>query len=620
MQYLDYDYDNFGNLAARYDKMRNLRETFGYDGLDRLDSIWLNNVHTGLTAYDALGRMTDKMVDGQQVFSSAQHNHVGPDGQLRPHAISSAQVQGNPFPTEQLDIEYTMFDKVRGIDTHTGKMVGYEYGYDHQRIRQVTANMMWTKMKTYIGNCERIDEAAKSPVYRTYLSGPLGVFAVVETENGVESLHYVLKDHLGSWTTITDANGNIEQEQSFDAWGNMRDPETWTGTVTQQPMFDRGYTGHEHLNNFGLINMNGRMYDPVMSSFLSVDNYVQCPDFSQNFNRYAYCLNNPLKYTDPSGESVTLLAAVAIGAAVSMVSTATMNFIYDRPLYEGLGRAAIVGALQGAFSFGIGAAAGVVNTAVTSATSSTWGTVAQVSFQALAHGTLAGVSSELRNEGSFWQGFASGAAASLISGAVGGACDLKKVPAVWAKAAMIAAGGIAGGVSSKIAGGEFIDGFCNGLISAGLNHAMHWVAKNVTGPDDPPGKQNTRASTGNKNVAKLKEDLMKGGQAGGGVATAVNGASELSKMTRLAQFSKSLGGAFVVVSEIPDAIDFVNDPSLGTGTKLLIGVGLGVATVFGGPVVATGAFVLGVVNAYGGFDSYYDQLNNLNIHDTQNTK
>ena len=33
--------------------------------------------------------------------------------------------------------------------------------------------------------------------------------------------------HLGSWTTVTDAEGNIEQELSFDAWGNLRDPETW---------------------------------------------------------------------------------------------------------------------------------------------------------------------------------------------------------------------------------------------------------------------------------------------------------------------------------------------------------------------------------------------------------
>ena len=113
--------------------------------------------------------------------------------------------------------------------------------------------------------------------------------------------HYILKDHLGSWTTVTDAEGNVEQELSYDAWGNLRDADTWTGTGTEAPMFDRGYTGHEHITAFGLINMNGRCYDPLMSSFLSVDEYVQDPSNAQNFNRYAYCLNNPLKYTDPSG-------------------------------------------------------------------------------------------------------------------------------------------------------------------------------------------------------------------------------------------------------------------------------------------------------------------------------
>ena len=83
---------------------------------------------------------------------------------------------------------------------------------------------------------------------------------------------------------------------------------------TDAPLFDRGFTGHEHLYDFGLINMNGRVYDPLMSSFLSPDNFIQCPDNPQNFNRYAYCLNNPLRYTDPSGEVFTELL---IGAAVS---------------------------------------------------------------------------------------------------------------------------------------------------------------------------------------------------------------------------------------------------------------------------------------------------------------
>ena len=64
----------------------------------------------------------------------------------------------------------------------------------------------------------------------------------------------------------------------------------------------RGYTGHEHLNYFGFINMNGRMYGYSSGRMFSPDNYVQAPDFTQSYNRYSYCWNNPLKYTDPSGE------------------------------------------------------------------------------------------------------------------------------------------------------------------------------------------------------------------------------------------------------------------------------------------------------------------------------
>jgi RHS repeat-associated protein len=65
--------------------------------------------------------------------------------------------------------------------------------------------------------------------------------------------------------------------------------------------FDRGFTGHEHLDDFGLINMNGRMYDPVLAMFLSPDPFIQSPETAQNFNRYAHVMNNPLKYTDPTG-------------------------------------------------------------------------------------------------------------------------------------------------------------------------------------------------------------------------------------------------------------------------------------------------------------------------------
>ncbi|WP_373828564.1 RHS repeat-associated core domain-containing protein, partial [Bacteroides heparinolyticus] len=65
--------------------------------------------------------------------------------------------------------------------------------------------------------------------------------------------------------------------------------------------FDRGYTLHEHYDDFGLINMNGRLYDPVLGRMLSPDIAVQDEYNAQAYNRYSYCFNNPLRFTDPSG-------------------------------------------------------------------------------------------------------------------------------------------------------------------------------------------------------------------------------------------------------------------------------------------------------------------------------
>jgi len=97
----------------------------------------------------------------------------------------------------------------------------------------------------------------------------------------------------------------LKSEYSYDAWGRQRNHSDWTNyAVDAEPTFfmGRGFTGHEHLPWFNLINMNGRLYDPVVGRFLSPDNYVQTPGFTQGFNRYGYCLNNPLRHTDPSGE------------------------------------------------------------------------------------------------------------------------------------------------------------------------------------------------------------------------------------------------------------------------------------------------------------------------------
>jgi len=148
------------------------------------------------------------------------------------------------------------------------------------------------------------------------ISGPMSNIAVYISENGeAPVLFYTLTDHLGSIVAIADEDGDIIEEQRYDPWGVYRNPATGEPEETpQHTMLYRGYTGHEMLPEFGLINMNGRLYDPVIARVLSPDNNVQNPNNPQNYNRYSYCYNNPLSYVDPDGEFV--VTSMIVGAVI----------------------------------------------------------------------------------------------------------------------------------------------------------------------------------------------------------------------------------------------------------------------------------------------------------------
>ena len=138
---------------------------------------------------------------------------------------------------------------------------------------------------------------------------------------------YLHRDYQGSIIAITNDTGAIVEKRQFDAWGAILKVQDGANNVLNGlTILDRGYTGHEHLQGIGLINMNGRLYDPKLHRFLQPDNYVQDASNTQNYNRYSYVLNNPLKYTDPSGEKwkITwsdIVSAVAIVAGTVLTFT-----------------------------------------------------------------------------------------------------------------------------------------------------------------------------------------------------------------------------------------------------------------------------------------------------------
>ncbi len=296
----------FSNIPAT----RDLTETFTYDVLDRLKTISQNNLQVMELTYSPTGNIEKKSFPewDAQTYTYDQSPM---------HAVKTqAQIAEGLNPLQK--ITYTPFNKVAQITEWEASdanytQVNYKYGLDNERRKSIETHyvdnqMVYSKTKLYHQNYEKetiIQNDASKMREIHYIFAPDGLASIYEIKDGVGKMYYVASDHLGSINLLVDEQGSIASDLSYDAWGRNRNPQNWSlENVTLSEITDRGYTLHEQIGKFGLINMNGRVYDPKTAQFLSPDPFIQDPDNTQSYNRYAYCLNNPLKYTDPSGYNV----------------------------------------------------------------------------------------------------------------------------------------------------------------------------------------------------------------------------------------------------------------------------------------------------------------------------
>jgi len=370
----------------------------------------------------------------------------------------------NEIPLDSQDISYTAFNKVKQIAEGNYEL-NFTYGLDRARKKTVLKENDTPILEKYFFGSYEIREDLQDGNTYEYHFLPGG--AIYRIANGVGEMLYTYTDYLGSITHITDAAGNLIHEQSFDAWGRERDPDTYEYPAVQTGHAlsltnDRGYTGHEMLPQFGIINMNGRLYDPILGRMLSPDPYVQMPDYSQNFNRYAYVLNNPLKFTDPSGEFVHLIVGAVIGGYLGYIHG-------DMSGAEGLSLAGhiAVGAIAGAASGGVGAGvssvlgggsfgAGFVGTSSYAATTSFYS------------GFMIGASS------GFTGGFINGTGTSLLHGNNFGdaVLDGTKQGFIGGVSSGIT-GGLGGGINAALDGRHFLHGGPKAKIYRSPIHNNH---------------------------------------------------------------------------------------------------------------------------------------------------
>jgi RHS repeat-associated protein len=580
-----YAWDSLGNLTARIDNNGDggtgaVSETFNYgDNLNRLTGYTVTApAIPGLSRavavqYNALGMLLYKSDVGNYAYGAQGA------GAARPHALQSlngAQAINYAYDANG-NLKTASAGKYQGItytsfnlpDSQTGAQgpggspkYTWQYDENHARLKELRSVASSTDVRTvwYLNpdnkgglGFER-EELAAAASNRHYLT-PGGEAVGVLVSNGalpplagnqfaptplasavLVKVEYWHRDHLGSIAATTDHAGALTARHAYDPFGKRRYTNgrydqagnlviDWSSASNAGT--GRGFTGHEHLDDIGLVHMNGRVFDPNLGLFLQSDPFVQNPGNLQNYNRYGYCFNNPLTCTDPSGQVFGIddlfialviiwgaekagiidarLARSLTGIAVSMVLPGSQGLLAQAGVSNGLAQAAISGFVSGAIS--TGNLSGAMQGAFTAGAFNQAGDFlnAQGAFSGgTAYGEISGVGVALH-----------GVVGCVTSVAGGGKCGPGALSAAFSQAATPMKQGldvvsgtvvsaVIGGTASVLGGGKFANGAQTGAFGYLYNCAAHKCTSTDYDPKDPRTHFSAPQSTGT--ICNLQTD------------------------------------------------------------------------------------------------------------------
>ena len=353
-----YVWDSLSHLMQRNDANGDgntgaVTDSFGYDSLGRLTSYsvaapQVPNLHRDVTLqYNALGMLLYKSDVGNYTYGAQNTAGVRPHALLKVTGTTGANygydANGNLASADggkYRNITYTSFnlpDSNSGAQGPGGSPTyTWQYDENHQRVKEVQVSGAGTRTtwnlhpdnQGGLGFESETSTASPTPTNRHYLSVGGAAIGVLVSRGALPTLaagqmaptvltsitlikvEYWHKDHLGSLITTTDHSGAVTKRYAYDPFGKRRGTNgtydafgalviDWTSDTNSGT--DRGYTGHEHLDDIGVVHMNGRLFDPTLGRFMQGDPMIQDPLNLQNYDRYGYCYNNPMGCTDPSG-------------------------------------------------------------------------------------------------------------------------------------------------------------------------------------------------------------------------------------------------------------------------------------------------------------------------------
>ena len=539
---LGFGWDPLNNLTSRSDANGDgagvaASETFGYDSLNRLSrdvvasAAIAGGSRTVTLAYNEIGNILSK----SDVAGAYAYGASGSAGSL-PHAVVQVgattykyDANGNVISASGglwQAVAYTSFNLPN--DSATGGLTGpngvrytWRYGPNLERVREDRISATGTRTTWFMhpdnaGGLSFEQETAENGTvsYRHYITAGGRVIAVLTstaaTPTTASQTDYWHVDQIGSLVAVTGGAGNLVERYAYDPFGKRRFADgnfdaanalyiDATHYVDQSPSLAlltttrgtvRGFTGHEHLDDLGLIHMNGRMYDASIARFMQADPTVQYALLMQDYNRYSYLMNNPLNGFDPGGYAMFGIVGEIFGGFVDALTWWMPTYLRDiaaiaASIYLGpesaeltwaniaataeagfaagaISTGSLSGALQGAISAELFFGAGQL------ASAGEWSKAETSLGRALFHAGAGCLSSAIQG-GNCAKGAAAGAVtqylASNFADWANGNIPNPKLRFV----AQLAAFSVIGGTTSRLTGGKFGNGAMTGAFQYAFN-------------------------------------------------------------------------------------------------------------------------------------------------------
>jgi len=537
IQDLSYNYDQNYNISRINDLVKNDAHIYIYDDLNRLvkyDEYPINGLSSTSIIYNNFGNITYKSDTGDYVYDTqAKQRVIKITGKENHDFLYDVFGNLTEDKSEGLILEYTSFNKPNRLFSPKAGTKFIKYGVENEEIKSElhrkagllnTTQIVSESIKPFSDYEIVYNRETKITDTLHYITfgGDL-ILIHSKQSNKKSSNQFVHKDQLGSIHLLTDDNGIIIAEFRYDPFG-LRNQ-------TKRVLAQKGFTGHEHLDNFGLINMGGRYYYPSIGRFVSADPFVQSPTNLQSLNRYSYVLNNPVNLSDPSGfwsirkpfdfskEKKAVSRAINnIGRELGKAGQGYID-IYANTYNEGdrfvnkYGKQIVIVAAAAAITyFSGGSMAGFG--------------LALLKGAAVGAGMSAGMTAY--HGGNFqdvlnasYSGAINGAASGALFNGVGDAFANENVSSFLGNSkylAKVGAHGAAGGITSEAGGGTFKDGFLSASISQALTPANEKLFGTVA--DNPDNKFARIAFSGS--VGSLAAHVS-GGNVFLGTTTAIYG-------------------------------------------------------------------------------------------------